>query len=216
MILDFRPKLANRCKFFPDSTLFRASILDFKAKLGNRCKLFPDSTLFRALILNFKPKLANQCIDSGDFWGFRAAILDFRPRIGNRCSDGGLQAKLITLRQRGRSGNEEQSRTRKVVAALNWQPNPLGNSHQYFKRTLQYCLFKRITHSSSSTTPQNNLSKHSKAHSLSTTTQHSPPAHLQHNPSAQPLSTLPGSFQATPPGTPGGIARRRRRGRGRR
>ena len=61
--------------------LLRASILDFKPRLANRCKLFPDSTIFRA------------------------AILDFRPRIGNRCSDGSLQAKLITLRQRSRSGN---------------------------------------------------------------------------------------------------------------
>ena len=72
--------------------LLRASILDFKPKLANRCKLFPDSTLFRALILNFKP------------------------RIGNRCSDGGLQAELITLRQRSRSGNEDQNRTRNIVA----------------------------------------------------------------------------------------------------
>ena len=211
-ILDFRPRLANRCKLFPDSTLFRASILNFKPKLANRCKLFPDSTLFRALILNFKPKLGNQCIYSGDFRGFRAAILDFRPRIGNRCSDGSLQAKLITLRQRSRSGNEDQSRTRKVVAALNWQPNPLRNSHQYFKRTLQYCLIKRITHSSSSTTPQNNLSKYSRAQPLSTTTQHIFSTTLkttsQHNHSAQ--------SPATPPGTPGGSARRRRRGRGRR
>ena len=38
-ILDFRPRLENRCKLFPDYTLLRASILDFKAKLGNRCSI---------------------------------------------------------------------------------------------------------------------------------------------------------------------------------
>ncbi|MDY2707360.1 MAG: hypothetical protein SOV31_06470 [Candidatus Cryptobacteroides sp.] len=36
-ILDFKPRLGNRCKLFPDSALLRASILDFRAKLGNRC-----------------------------------------------------------------------------------------------------------------------------------------------------------------------------------
>ena len=36
-ILDFRPRLGNRCKDFPVYPLLRASILDFKAKLGNRC-----------------------------------------------------------------------------------------------------------------------------------------------------------------------------------
>ncbi|MDD7531910.1 MAG: hypothetical protein PUK15_04060 [Bacteroidales bacterium] len=37
MILDFKPKLANRCRDFPVYPLFRASILDFKPRLGNRC-----------------------------------------------------------------------------------------------------------------------------------------------------------------------------------
>ena len=36
-ILDFKPRLENRCMLFPVYTLFRASILDFKPKLGNRC-----------------------------------------------------------------------------------------------------------------------------------------------------------------------------------
>ena len=61
VILDFRPKLGNRCKLFPVYTLFRSSILDFRAKLGNRCKLFPVYTLFRASILDFKPRLGNRC-----------------------------------------------------------------------------------------------------------------------------------------------------------
>ena len=54
-------KLANRCKFFPVFTLFRASILDFRPELGNRCKDFPVNTLFRASILDFKAKLGNRC-----------------------------------------------------------------------------------------------------------------------------------------------------------
>ena len=38
-ILDFKPKLANRCKVFPVLALFRASILDFRPELGNRCSV---------------------------------------------------------------------------------------------------------------------------------------------------------------------------------
>ena len=61
VMLDFRPKLGNRCKLFPVYTLFRASILDFKPKLENRCKDFLVSGLLRALILDFKPRLENRC-----------------------------------------------------------------------------------------------------------------------------------------------------------
>ena len=39
VILDFKPRLANRCKLFPVYTLFRASILDFKPRLANRCSI---------------------------------------------------------------------------------------------------------------------------------------------------------------------------------
>ena len=60
-ILDFRPRLANRCKVLPVYTIFRASILDFKPRLGNRCRLFPVYPLFRASILDFRPRLANRC-----------------------------------------------------------------------------------------------------------------------------------------------------------
>ena len=60
-ILDFRPRLANRCRVLPVYILFRASILDFRAKLGNRCKLFPVYTLFPASILDFRAKLGNRC-----------------------------------------------------------------------------------------------------------------------------------------------------------
>ena len=47
-ILDFRPRLANRCRVFPVYTLFRASILDFKPKLANRCKVFSGNILVSA------------------------------------------------------------------------------------------------------------------------------------------------------------------------
>ena len=60
-ILDFRVKLANRCKLLPVYALLRASILDFKAKLGNRCKDFPENNLLRASILDFRAKLGNRC-----------------------------------------------------------------------------------------------------------------------------------------------------------
>ena len=64
---------------------FRALILEFKPRLGNRCGVLPVYALLRALILDFRPRLGNRCIDSRDFRGFRASILDFRPRLGNRC-----------------------------------------------------------------------------------------------------------------------------------
>ena len=60
-ILDFRPRLANRCKVLPAYAIFRASILDFRPRLGNRCKLFLVYTLFRASILDFRAKLGNRC-----------------------------------------------------------------------------------------------------------------------------------------------------------
>ena len=60
-ILDFKPRLENRCKLFPVYTLIRASILDFRAKLANRCKLFSVYTLIRASILDFRARLANRC-----------------------------------------------------------------------------------------------------------------------------------------------------------
>ena len=95
VILDFRPRLANRCIDSGDLLGFRASILEFRPRLGNRCTDSGHFRVFRASILDFRPKLGNRCTDSGDFWVFRAAILEFRPRIGNQCSNGGLQAKLI-------------------------------------------------------------------------------------------------------------------------
>ncbi|MDY4631469.1 MAG: hypothetical protein SO413_07170 [Candidatus Cryptobacteroides sp.] len=71
---------------FPVYTLFRASILDFKPKLENRCKDFLASGLLRASILDFRPRLGNRCKDFLVSGLLRASILDFRPRLGNRCS----------------------------------------------------------------------------------------------------------------------------------
>ena len=53
-ILDFKPKLENRCKLFQVYALQRALILDFKPRLENRCKDFPIYGLLRALILNLR------------------------------------------------------------------------------------------------------------------------------------------------------------------
>ncbi|MCI6314087.1 MAG: hypothetical protein MR588_01700 [Bacteroidales bacterium] len=85
-ILDFRPRLANRCRVFPVYTLFRASILDFKPKLANRCRVLPVYTIFRASILDFRPRLGNRGKVFPVLALFRASILDFRPELGNRCS----------------------------------------------------------------------------------------------------------------------------------
>ena len=77
---------SGKYRVLPVFALMRASILDFKPKLANRCMLFPVYTLFRASILDFKPKLANRCKDFPISGLLRASILDFRPRIENRCS----------------------------------------------------------------------------------------------------------------------------------
>ena len=53
-ILDFGPKLANRCKVLPVYAILRASILDFGARLANRCRVFPGNAFQRAVILDFR------------------------------------------------------------------------------------------------------------------------------------------------------------------
>ena len=70
-------------------------ILDFRPRLGNRCIDSGDFRVFRAVILEFGPRIGNRCIDLGDFRGFHAVILEFKPRIVNHRSNSGLQAKLI-------------------------------------------------------------------------------------------------------------------------
>ena len=85
-ILDFRPRLTNRCRVLPVYALRRASILDFKARLGNRCKVLPVYALRRASILDFRPRLGNRCKVFPISGLLRASILDFKPKLGNRCS----------------------------------------------------------------------------------------------------------------------------------
>ena len=60
-ILDFRGRLANRCKVFPVYALLRASILKFKPRFENRCKVFPGNSPKAASILDFMPRLGNRC-----------------------------------------------------------------------------------------------------------------------------------------------------------
>ena len=103
VILDFRPRLANRCRVLPVYVLFRASILDFRARLGNRCKLFPVYALFRAVILDFRPRLANRCsiivvaIENGPPAAAVAARengsacgMSWRTQAGTECHGGGI------------------------------------------------------------------------------------------------------------------------------
>ena len=86
VILDFRPRLGNRCKVLPGNAIFRALILDFRPRLGNRCMVLPGNAIFRALILDFRPRLGNRCKEKLKNGLWTASILDFRPRIGNHCS----------------------------------------------------------------------------------------------------------------------------------
>ena len=70
----------------PVYALLCASILDFKARLANRCRVLPVYALLRALILDFRPRLENRCRVLPVYALLCAAILDFRSRLANRCS----------------------------------------------------------------------------------------------------------------------------------
>ena len=111
VILDFKPRLANRCKLFPDYTLLRASILDFRVKLANRCMLFPVYPLFRAAILDFRGQFGNHCMVMPVYALFCAAIRDFRGSIWESlqgyarlrplaCSDSGFQGVNLGITAR--------------------------------------------------------------------------------------------------------------------
>ena len=63
-----------------------ASILDFRPRLGNRCSQEVKTGAIRASILDFKPRLANRCSQKVKTGANRASILDFKPRLANRCS----------------------------------------------------------------------------------------------------------------------------------
>ena len=85
VILDFRPKLANRCSQEAKTRAIRASIPDFKPRLENRCRQKVKTRAIRASILDFKPRLANRCSQKVKTGANRALILDFKPRLANRC-----------------------------------------------------------------------------------------------------------------------------------
>ena len=86
VILDFRPKLANRCSQEAKTRAIRASILDFRPRLANRCSQKVKTRAIRASIPDFKPRLANRCSQKVKKGANRASILDFKPRLANRCS----------------------------------------------------------------------------------------------------------------------------------
>ena len=63
-----------------------AVILEFKPRLENRCNQKAKTRAICASILDFKPRLANRCSQEVKTGAIRATILDFRPRLANRCS----------------------------------------------------------------------------------------------------------------------------------
>ena len=86
VILDFKPKLANRCSQKVKSGAIRASIPDFRPRIANRCSQKAKTRAIRASILDFKPKLANRCSHKVKTGAIHASILDFKPKLANRCS----------------------------------------------------------------------------------------------------------------------------------
>ena len=85
-ILNFKPRLANRCSHKVKTRAIRASILDFKPRLANRCSKEVKTRAILALIPDFKPRLENRCSQKVKTGAIRASILDFKPRLANRCS----------------------------------------------------------------------------------------------------------------------------------
>ena len=80
-ILDFRARLANRCKVLPVYALLRASILKFKPRFENQCKVLSGNSPKAASILDFMPRLANQCSFLPGNASCTAVILDLRGSI---------------------------------------------------------------------------------------------------------------------------------------
>ena len=86
VILEFKPRLENRCSKEVKTRAIRASIPDFKPRLANRCSKEVKTRAIRASILDFKPRLANRCSQKVKTEVIPASILDFRARIDNHCS----------------------------------------------------------------------------------------------------------------------------------
>ena len=53
-ILDFGPKLANRCKVFSGNSPKAASILDFRHGRANQCSFVPGNASCTAVILDLR------------------------------------------------------------------------------------------------------------------------------------------------------------------
>ena len=61
VILDFKPRLANRCKVFPVYGHLRAVILDLRGSIWESLHGLPGNSLVAAAILDFRARLANRC-----------------------------------------------------------------------------------------------------------------------------------------------------------
>ena len=85
-LLEPAPCKTSKARRVPGDVLLHASILDFKPKLKNRCMLFPGNILLRASILDFRLRLGNQCKETLKNSPKAASILDFKHKLGNRCS----------------------------------------------------------------------------------------------------------------------------------
>ena len=97
-ILDFKPKLENRCKLFQVYALQRALILDLRGSIGESLMFYRRNAPGDAVILDFRLRLGNHCKIIPKNTLQRAVILDLRGLIweslqGNsqewlwRCSD---------------------------------------------------------------------------------------------------------------------------------
>ena len=119
VILDFKPKLANRCSQKVKSGAIRASILDFKPKLANRCSQKVKTRAIRASILDFRPRLANRCSQKVKTGAIRASILDFKPRLANRCSHkvktGAIRASILDFKPRLANRCSQEAKTRQSL-----------------------------------------------------------------------------------------------------
>ena len=122
VILDFRPKLANRCSQEAKTRAIRASIPDFKPRLENRCRQKVKTRAIRASIPDFKPRLANRCSQKAKTGANRASILDFKPRLGNRCSQkvksGAIRASIPDFKPRLANRCSKEVKTRAIRASI--------------------------------------------------------------------------------------------------
>ena len=122
VILDFKPRLANRCSLGADLWQNRASILDFRLRLANRCSRGAILGRNRAVILDFRPRLANRCSQEAKTRAILASILDFKPRLANRCSLGAdlwqNRALILDFKPRLTNRCSQEAKTRANRASI--------------------------------------------------------------------------------------------------